>query len=295
MKKILITGAESYIGVSFEKYLESFGDAYQVDTVDMRDGSWREYDFSSYDTVFHVAGIAHSDGGKISREREALYYAVNTDLTIETAKKAKADGVCQFIFMSSSIVYGKSSSVGKSKHITPDTEPSPANCYGDSKLKAEKGLWELSTDSFKVVVLRPPMIYGRGCRGNFGTMAKIADKAPIFPKVKNERSVLYVDNLSEFIRLMIDNGESGTFFPQNREYMNTSEAVRLLGAAKGRRIRLWRGFTLMLRMAGAVVGFVNKAFGSFTYDMGMSEYKEDYRKVRFEESIAIAYGKQDKV
>jgi UDP-glucose 4-epimerase len=197
--------------------------------------------------------------------------------------------------MSSAIIYGKSGAIGKQKMITRDTTPAPENCYGDSKLKAEEGILALSDDSFKVVVLRPPMIYGRGCRGNFGTMAKIADKAPIFPKVKNERSVLYVDNLSEFIRLMIDNGKSGTFFPQNREYMNTSEAVRLLGAAKGRRIRLWRGFTLMLRMAGAVVGFVNKAFGSFTYDMGMSEYKEDYRKVSFEESIAIAYGKQDKV
>ena len=295
MKKILITGAESYIGVSFEKYLESFGEAYQVDTVDMRDGAWREKDFSSYDTVFHVAGIAHSDGGKISREREALYYAVNTDLTIETAKKAKADGVGQFIFMSSSIVYGKSSAIGKSKHVTPDTEPSPANCYGDSKLKAEKGLSELVSDSFKVVILRPPMIYGRGCRGNFGTMARIADKVPVFPKVKNERSVLYVDNLSEFIRLMIENGECGTFFPQNREYMNTSEAVRLLGKAKGRRIRLLGGFTLALRMMGVLVGFVNKAFGSFTYDKAMSEYKEDYQKISFDESIAIAYGKQEKV
>ena len=295
MKRILITGAESFIGVSLETYLKSFGDAYQVDTVDMRDGSWREYDFSSYDTVFHVAGIAHSDGGRISREREALYYAVNTDLTVETAKKAKAESVGQFIFMSSSIVYGKSGAIGKSKHITPDTEPSPANCYGDSKLRAEKGLWELSSESFKVVVLRPPMIYGKGCKGNFGTMAKIADRVPLFPKVKNERSVLYVDNLSEFIRLMIDGGESGTFFPQNREYMNTSEAVRLLGKAKGRRIRLVRGFTLPLRLMGIFVGFVNKAFGSFTYDMQMSEYKEDYRKVSFEESIAIAYGNRDKV
>jgi UDP-glucose 4-epimerase len=295
MKKILITGAESYIGVSFEKYLAGFGDAYQVDTVDMRDGAWREKDFSSYDTVFHVAGIAHSDGGKISREREALYYAVNTDLTVEAATKAKAEGVGQFIFMSSAIVYGKSGSIGKAKRITPDTEPSPANCYGDSKLRAEKGLSELSSDSFKVVILRPPMIYGKNCKGNFSTMARIADKVPIFPKVKNERSVLYIDNLSEFIRLMIEGGESGVFFPQNREYMNTSEAIRLLGAAKGKRIRLLRGFTLPLRIMGVFVGFVHKAFGSFTYDAQMSEYKEDYRKVSFEESIAVAFGRQDKV
>ena len=104
MKRILITGANSYIGTSFEKYLEKWPEKYQVDTVDMIDGSWREKDFSGYDVVYHVAGIAHSDNGKISPEREKLYYAVNTTLAVETAKKAKAEGVKQFIFMSSASV-----------------------------------------------------------------------------------------------------------------------------------------------------------------------------------------------
>ena len=162
MKKILITGANSYIGTSFETYLKQFADEYTVDTVDMIDGTWREKSFAEYDTVFHVAGIAHSDNGKISEEKEKLYYAVNTDLTVETAKKAKADGVKQFIFMSSAIVYGESAPIGKDKLITKDTPVSPANCYGDSKVQAENGILPLNDDSFKVVVLRPPMIYGKG-------------------------------------------------------------------------------------------------------------------------------------
>ena len=293
MKKILITGANSYIGTSFEKYLKEFGEEYEVDTVDMLDAAWRETGFSGYDSVFHVAGIAHSDGGKISREREALYYAVNTDLTLEVAKKAKADGVGQFIFMSSAIVYGKSGAIGKSKHITRDTAPSPANCYGESKLRAEAGLYELSDESFKVVVLRPPMIYGRDCKGNFATMAKIARKLPVFPKVKNERSILYVDNLSEFVRLMIDNGECGTFFPQNAEYMNTSHAVKLIGEAQGRRVRLIGGVKWILRVCGIFFGFVNKAFGNLTYDKELSEYKCEYRKKNFDESVLEIYS--DKV
>lgn len=292
MKKILITGAGSYIGTSFERYLKGFGEEYTTDTLDMLSDSWREYDFSSYDAVFHVAGIAHSDGGKISREREELYYSVNTDLTLEVARIAKAQGVGQFIFMSSAIVYGKSGSVGKAKHITRDTEPLPENCYGDSKLKAEEGLLELSSDSFRVVALRPPMIYGRGCKGNFRTMAELAKRMPVFPKVKNERSVLYIDNLCEFVRLMIENGESGVFFPQNREYMNTSCAVKLLGETQGKRVRLIPGFTLLLKLAGVFVGFVNKAFGNLTYDMEMSEYKYDYRKVNFAESVELSCGKQ---
>ena len=295
MKKILITGANSFIGCSFEKYIESFGDSYGVDTLDMLDPSWREWDFSSYDTVFHVAGIAHSDGGKISKKKEALYYSVNTDLTLEVAKKAKAEGVGQFIFMSSSIVYGKSGRIGKAKHITRDTVPTPANCYGDSKLRAEKGLFELASDTFGVVALRPPMIYGKGCKGNFATMAKIARKLPVFPKVKNERSVLYVDNLSEFVRLMIDNRERGVFFPQNGEYMNTSDAVALLGKVQGQRVRLIPGFAFLLKIAGVFVGFVNKAFGNLTYDKSMSEYSEDYRLRDFEESVSDSYEGATKV
>ena len=131
MKKILITGANSYIGTSFEKYItENFSEEYQVDTIDMIDGSWREKSFAGYDVVYHVAGIAHSDSGKISAEKEKLYRSVNTDLTIETAKKAKSDGVRQFIFMSSAIVYGDSGKIGKKKVITRDTPTHPANCYG---------------------------------------------------------------------------------------------------------------------------------------------------------------------
>lgn len=73
MKKILITGANSYIGTSFENYLKQWPDKYQVDTIDMIDGSWREKSFSGYDTVFHVSGIAHSDYGKIPEDKKALY------------------------------------------------------------------------------------------------------------------------------------------------------------------------------------------------------------------------------
>ena len=113
MKKILITGAGSYIGTSFENYINTnFPDKYTVDTVDMIGGGWKEKDFSPYDTVFHVAGIAHSDNGKIAPEKEKLYYSVNTELTSAAAEKAKSDGARQLIFMSSAIVYGNSAPKG---------------------------------------------------------------------------------------------------------------------------------------------------------------------------------------
>ncbi|MDE7162857.1 MAG: NAD-dependent epimerase/dehydratase family protein [Clostridia bacterium] len=286
MKKVLITGANSYIGTSVEKYIsEHYPEECSFDTIDMRDGTWREKSFSGYDTVFHVAGIAHSDSGKISEEKAKLYYSVNTDLTVETAEKAKACGVKQFIFMSSAIVYGGSSKVGKSKRITKDTPVSPANAYGDSKVQAEKGIAPLADDNFKVCVLRPPMIYGKGCKGNYLTLRKFALKLKLFPYVKNERSMLYVENLCEFVRLMIVNEEGGLFFPQNSEYTNTSEMVKMIAAANGRKLRLVHGFGWAVKFLGLFTGLVNKAFGSLTYDKEMSEYKETYAKISLRSSI----------
>lgn len=286
MKRILITGANSYIGTSFENYInKNFPDQYTVDTVDMIDGSWREKSFSGYDTVFHVAGIAHSDSGKISAEKEKLYYAVNTDLTIEVAKKAKSDGVHQFIFMSSAIVYGDSAPIGKKKVITKNTPLSPANCYGDSKVQAEKGIQPLDDDSFKVVILRPPMIYGQGSKGNYPLLSKLAQKLLLFPNVQNERSMLYVGNLVEFVRLMIENKESGVFFPQNAEYTSTSQMVKAIARAHGRNIRLVKGCTWALKALSHVTGLVNKAFGNLSYDMSLSEYIKNYRLFSLDNSI----------
>lgn len=284
MKKILITGKDSYIGVSFENYIREF-DGYSVETVDMIDGSWRNMSFDQYDVVFHVAGIAHSDFGKISEERKAIYYKVNTDLAIETAEKAKAEGVKQFVFMSSASVYGESAPIGKSKRITKETQPSPANYYGDSKVKAEKGLELLKDDDFKIVILRPPMIYGENCKGNYPTLSKFAKKLPIFPYVKNERSMLYVGNLTEFIKLMIDNNEDGVFFPQNAEYTNTSELVKMISQVHNKHLLLIKGFAWVLKIMSKFTGLVNKAFGNLTYDMELSEYKCDYRKYSLKESI----------
>lgn len=286
MKKILITGANSYIGVSVENYLVQQGD-YSVDTVDMIDGSWREKSFREYDVIFHVAGIAHSDTGKVSDEQKALYYAVNCDLAVETAEKAKAEGVAQFIYMSSAIVYGESSPIGKPNRINKDTSTNPANFYGDSKLKAEKSLLKLFDNSFKVVILRPPMIYGKGSKGNYPTLAKMAKKLPFFPKVKNERSMLYIGNLTEFIRLMIENEESGIFFPQNNEYSSTSDIVRIIAESSGKKSHLIGGVTWSLKLLSHFTGLVNKAFGNLSYDMKLSEYKEDYRLYSLEESIKL--------
>ena len=243
MKKVLITGANSYIGVSFENYVkEHYNSELSVDTVDMIDGSWRNKEFSNYDIVYHVAGIAHADVGKVSDEVKAKYYAINTDLAIETCKKAKSEGVSQFVFMSSAIVYGDSAPYGKTKKISKDTEPTPANFYGDSKWQADKGVRELADENFTVTVLRPPMIYGKGSKGNYPTLAKMAKKLPVFPNVQNERSMLYIENLCEFLCQVMIREEGGVFWPQNAEYTKTSDMVKIISEVSGHKIHVSKGW-----------------------------------------------------
>ena len=287
MKRILITGINSYLGGRFRQYMEQFPD-YATVSISMRDGSWRGEDFTGFDVVYHVAGLAHSDNGRISPEKAQKYYEINTDLTKELAKKAKREGVKQFIFMSSAIVYGDSAPIGRRRRIDRSTVCTPANCYGDSKLQAELGLRRLENENFRVVILRPPMIYGPGCKGNYPVLSLFAQRLPVFPYVDNERSMLFVDNFMAFVKLMIDNEESGTFFPQNAEYSNTSELVRMIAEAHGKKLILVRGFTWALKFLGFFTALVDKAFGSLSYDMSMSEYPGgEYRLYSLEESIRI--------
>ncbi len=282
MKQLLITGTDSFIGNSVREWLSMKSGEYSVNLLDMRDVTWKDIDFSPFDVVFHVAGIAHVSSDP---KMESLYFKVNRDLTIETATKAKAEGVKQFIFMSSIIVYGNKR---KNKGIIDsNTIPVPDNFYGMSKLQAEEGIRPLASENFKVVILRPPMIYGKGSKGNYPRLAQAALKLPIFPDYNNQRSILHIDNLCEFIRLMIDNEEYGVFFPQNAEYMRTGAMVEMIARVHGRKIRPVKVFNGLIRLLEQYVGFFNKAFGDLNYEKSMSEYKVNYRVRDFETSIVL--------
>ena len=290
-KKILITGANSYIGESVERWLQNSVCNYQIITLDMLNQGWKEHDFSKYDVVFHVAGVAHAEVGYVSDEIRNKYYKVNRDLAIEVASIAKDQGVKQFIFMSSMIIYNGC----KESFITKDTKPKAENFYGDSKLQADLKLQELNSNDFKVCIIRPPMIYGKGSKGNYPILVKLATKLPVFPIVKNRRSMLHIDNLCEFIKLMIDNEECGIFFPQNDEYTNTSCMVKMIANAKGHKIFMIPGTNwivkLLIRVPGKVGTLANKAFGNQVYDMILSYYeKGDYRVRSLKESILISEG-----
>lgn len=281
MKKILITGANSFVGTNIEKWLTKEPQEYQVDTVDTMNDIWKEADFTQYDAVFHVAGIAHVDP---KPEMAPLYYRVNRDLAIEVARHAKECGVKQFIYMSSKIVYRVSKSL-KGDVVTPETEPNPNDFYGDSKLQAEKGLHELESPEFKVVILRPPMIYGPGNKGNLPRLGWLATKVPVFPAWHNKRSMLHVYNLAEFVRQIIQLELSGTFFPQNADLADTVEIVRTVAKEKGHKIWISRVFNPLIWLGAFFFPPIPKMFSDSYYKPEMSKYNFDYQVISFAESL----------
>lgn len=280
MKKILITGKNSYIGNFFIEALEDYPDKYSVDFISLRGDSWKGEDLSSYDSVFHVAGLAHV---KETEDNKEEYYKINRDLAVDFASYCRDQGVKQFIFLSSMSVYGLEKGT-----IGPATELKPNNHYGKSKLEAEKLLEEIETKDFKVAIVRPPMVYGKDTKGNYPRLSALAKKTPIFPRIDNKRSMIYIENLSEFIRLLIDNGARGVFLPQNSEYVNTSDMVGLIGEIYGRKILFTRLFNPIIRLLN--IGLINKVFGDLVYEKELSTYPKDYNKVDFETSIKRTEG-----
>ncbi|MBO5795873.1 MAG: NAD-dependent epimerase/dehydratase family protein [Bacteroides sp.] len=281
MKRILVTGAGSYVGESVRRYILAKEPSYQIDAVDTMGDNWKKADYSQYDVVFHVAGIAHVNADP---KMEPLYYKVNRDLTIEVAKHAKAAGVKQFIFMSSQIVFHESQSL-KAEVLTRETKPSPNGFYGDSKLQAENGLHELESEDFKVCILRPCMIYGPNAKGNFPRLAKLATKTPIFPAWHNKRSMLYIDNLAEFVLQAIKRELAGTFYPQNRELADTVEIIRFFAKAAGHKVWITKLLNPFVWLGSFMLQPINKMFATYYYDPEMSKMEFDYQLVSFEESL----------
>lgn len=257
MKRVLVVGTGSYIGESFRKYVRG---QFEVKELEARDLIPEIDQFREFDVVFFVAGIAHR---KETRKNAHLYYEVNKNLAISVAAVAKEAGVRQFIIMSTMAVYGV-----REGEINKKSKPCPTTHYGKSKLLADCAIWKMRDDDFKVAILRPPMVYGKGCKGNYQKLRKLALAAYVFPKTGNRRSMIYIGNLCEFVCGVIEDKKNGLFFPQNMEYVDTSEMVRLIALSNGKKIRLSKLLYLIMKKFGnlCMSETISKVLGNLTYE-----------------------------
>jgi UDP-glucose 4-epimerase len=254
LKRVLITGANSYVGTNVEKWLMKEPDNFYVETLDMRDPNWKNFDFSKFDVVFHVAGIAHVKETKKTKE---LYYKINRDLAVETAIKAKESGVNHFIFISSMSVYGKKRGLIDSK-----TQTKPVTHYGISKLEAENELLKIN---MSISILRPPVIYGHNAPGNFNKLIILSKFYRINPKITNRRSMLFIGNFCHQVKTIINDSITGIVYPQNDFYFCTSDLIPKLRNILGKKtFNLWipRFFSVLF----SYIPYVSKPYGSLYYD-----------------------------
>ena len=284
--KVVITGANSYIGDHIQSYIENNDNRIEICQLDVVGEQWREFDFSGYDTVVHAAAIVH----RKDVDSWDLYKKVNVDLTVEIAQKAKKQGVKQFVFLSSMAVYGVEKSLWKKKSVvTSNTELKPSAMYGKSKYLAEQELLAIEDETFKIVIVRLPNVYGPGCRGGYiSTYAAIVSKLPAIPKAFTEikQSVLYIDNLSRFIYLLIVQKQRGIYTPQDAAGVSAVDIMQYISKA----LQLNKKSSCFLGIFIYLFSFCSliiKGYGGVAYSQEMSHQEEfDYLIVSGEEGIA---------
>jgi nucleoside-diphosphate-sugar epimerase len=274
MKKILITGANSYVGSNVEKWLMKEPDKYYVQTLDMKDSNWKEFDFSKFDVVFHVAGIAHINE---SKKNKHLYYEINRDLAFKVAKLSKKNNIKHFIFMSSMSVYGQDEG-----EINAFTNIKPKSHYGLSKYEAEKKITFLEDNDFLVTIVRPPMIYGPFCKGNYNSLRRFVLKSFIFPNIKNVRSFIYIDNFSWFIKQIVDQSINGLFHPYNSINVSTTDLVKTI--AKYNKHKIYTKISLTFILKFIPLKKVRKISNNLYYNFPKD--KVDY--LNFDETIKLS-------
>lgn len=273
---VLIFGAGSYIGEHYREALEARG--HKLTMVDAIKVKPAEIDFDGIDTVINVAGIAHI---KITQDMEDLFYKVNTHLAIDLCKAAKERGVKQYIYMSSMNVFGDTS-----ERIYTREQEAPKNFYGKSKWLADKGIHEMESEDFKVASVRPPVVYGKGCKGNFVLLVKLSKLFFVFPSFKNTKSMIYIDNLSNFMCELVENGDGGYFHPQNATHTNIAEIIKEVRAAMGKKTLIVPGFGWAVKLLMKLSHKAERAFADDYYDIEFSKYNDNtYCSVSFVESV----------
>lgn len=271
---IVITGENGYIANQLYQNL-SLRPAVNSKLVSVREDL---PEFNIGDICIHMAALVHK---KESTYSEQDYYKVNTELTGKLALKAKEQGVRHFIFMSTMAVFGVTEGV-----IDENVVCAPKTLYGKSKYAAEEILLALEDASFKVTIVRPPMVYGPNCPGNYALLSKFSHKLSLFPAIQNKRSMLYVGNLIEMIIHLIEYEDIGIFHPQDSSLICTSEMVEQIRLAQGKPMKLNKFAGKLVKVVFGKTVIYQKIFRDLYYTDKFAGYRNNvYQKYSVEEAI----------
>jgi UDP-glucose 4-epimerase len=269
MTKVLITGANSFVGANFRKYSQ-FRDTEEISLLDKKP---EEIEFEKYDIVLHVAAIVH----QLWKIPENEYFMVNRDLCLRVAEQAKKRGIRQFVFLSTLKVYGEF--VNGSKLRNEDSECFPDDAYGKSKYSAEIGLKKLEDQHFTVSIIRTPLVYGEGVKANMINLVKLVDLFPILPlgKIENKRNFTYTENLVGYIDRIIEKQASGIFITMDDKAHSTTDLVNYISKSLGKRVRLFKLPQMFLRLGNFFVYYkLDRLFGSLVFDNSKTRKELDY-------------------
>ncbi len=272
---IIITGKNGYVAQRLNTFLPD------SETVSVKGLKKEQFTFlESKEIVIHAAALVHKNE---KDQTEDAYFEINTNLSYELALRAKQVGVKQFIFLSTMAIYGD-----EEGQITKYTKTNPITWYGKSKLAAEEKILKLQDEYFKVAIVRPPMIYGPSCPGNYAMLRKVSRKSPVFPAVDNKRSMLFIGNLCELIYQIIQYQDFGIFHPQDPQYIKTSSMVKEIAKIHKRSVYFSKLAGKLLKLIIGNTKVFRKVFGDLYYAKGLSAYRDNsYQKYNLEQAIAI--------
>lgn len=263
--RILIAGKNSYVGTRIRDRLTR-AHACDVTEIDLISDAWSQVPdlFHDVDAVVHVAAIVHRPAGAVPW---AEYHRANTRLPLEVARRARRAGVCHFVFLSTMGVYQAEKSLPEPFVIDAQTPLGADNYYALSKLEAENLLSSMQSPSFRVSIIRPPSVYGEGCPGNYlRRFVQLADRLPVFPDAfrQSRQGFLHVENLAELVFQILAAGMPGCFMPQDDEGISTVELIRLVAAARGRKIHLSKSLGQAL-LPLHNIPLIKKLYGGIVY------------------------------
>lgn len=230
-KKIFLTGSSGFVGGNF---IKDYSHTYDIKSFSFLQDDFESLDLKGIDSVVHLAALVHQMGGA---SKEA-YFTTNVDNTVKLARKARDMDVPHFIFMSTVKVYGEETAVPYSEN----SECIPSDDYGKSKLEAESQLMLLENASFKVSIIRTPIVYGAGVKANILSLIKLVKKLSILPfgSIRNRRSMVYIGNLTHLIDVLIKQGKAGIFLASDDEPFSTTRLIELIAKSLNKNVILFK-------------------------------------------------------